>query len=928
MISKSKNNHKELSLVHLNVRSIRSLPKFEEVVRRLCPLYDVVILTETWLRKEESAFYNINGYERASCCREARGGGILIFIKKGLSINGVSISPIESAESISVELSGGRGSVSITAIYRRPSNPPLNFITELDDFLEKNRRQVILGDLNIHYNNGQDPHQMGPLLASHGYASLINSPTRLNPPRTLDHILTNLRVSSSGTIDLGVSDHLGVWCKIPLRLDNSQGVLPHRTNFLVLRSRLASESWEGCYMAADVDQKYEAFFSVLKGHVAQATEQRSPFDSRTPEDLRLLKAKRDKLWRLLFNATKRGSNPLKTERLRQEYKKARNRYQNRKAKIHRRAAREEVRVQQPDGANIWKVIRRLRRSDVVPPISELRSGSSGDLLSDPTEISNELNRYFVTGGAARVVKPMDTLAISRYMGDPADTCLEFSAVTRLEVLSLLNSLGRPSAGYDGLRSQIVFHVRDLISEPLTHIINAIITSCTYPKALKVARVVPIYKAGDRSNPGNYRPISVLPVLNKVVEKALVKQMQKYLEANNLLSNAQFGFRRKHGTGHALLELLESTRFQLDRGMYCAAILVDLRRAFDSVRHDVLLHKLSHLGFSSASCALLSSYLCDRTQFVDLRGHQSQCLPVTLGVPQGSCIGPLAFLCYINDLERSVSAKAILYADDTTLQYVGPSLQAVQEVMQRDLHSLGDWCHANHLTVNDKKTQLIVFSSGRHRPPEPVVHLNNCSVSVVDRVKLLGAVIDSGLVADVHVEELVKRLSSVVYFTRYLKNALGPGSCNLLYSSYFLPHVCYGAEFWTACSKKWLDRLNVVQGRFLRMFRGSASRERTELGILNAYYLSRYLLLCIVFRNINEIGPRVLTLDFLGVHRDTRATKATLLKIRAHKSSHCGRAFGTRAASEWNRLPHSLRSITSMSRFKVELKAYLLKMQER
>lgn len=922
LMGQQANTRTELHLVHLNARSVRSLDKFNFILAQFHPRYDVIILTETWVRQEEAPYYNVEGFDRVSFCRDGIGGGIFVFIRNTLRICGVDRSTFKSAESLTVELAGNKRSVFITAIYRPPTNNATFFTEELEQFLDGPQRRVIVGDLNIHFSGGSDAQRLGPLLVSYGYNSLINSPTRSSPPRTLDHIFTNLPTSSSGTLNLGVSDHCAIWCSVALSLPQRGVASRPRTNLLELRCRLAEETWQNCFTAGNVDECYETFLNTFQKHAADCTaKQQSSVETFGSDELVQLKKTRDRLWRLLRDSTKRGVNPIRTLRLQQEYKKARNRFQNRKSKLMYQKTRETVRKHQRGGVDLWKLIRRLRRSDVVPPISKLESG--GGLLVTPSEICNELNRHFVSDSAFMSSAAFDPAAVRRYLGQPANTQFEFKAVAQLEVLSLLNSIGRPSAGYDGVRAYVVFHVKDLIVAPLTHIINCIISTARYPKALKVARVVPIYKDGNTANPSNYRPISVLPVLNKVVEKVLVKQMEQYLEANHLISDNQFGFRRRHSTGHAILRVVEETRFDIDSGHYCAAALVDLRRAFDSVRSDILLCKLSHLGFTNRACALMASYFLEREQFVEIAGYRSQSLSVTVGVPQGSCIGPLAFLCFINDLEHAVSANTILYADDTTLRYCGPSMEAVQGAMQADLLSLCAWCKTNCIGINERKTKLIVFSSTQKQPMLPSVCLNGNILATSKQVKLLGVFIDEKLSGSYHVEALIARLARTTYSARYLKNIMGMKSSSFLYNAYFLPHLLYGAEFWTGCSKKWLNRLHVAQGRFLRMFRGSAQRERTELGILDVHRLASYLTLLTVYRSLYSLGPNVLSFDHLGVSRITRATGSNVLKIRNHKSTRCSRAFAARAASEWNRLPSTLRLEKSYAKFCSGLKAYLL-----
>lgn len=244
----SRNNgvRPESSAVHLSVCSIRSLSKFDTVVLRLSRDFDIIVFSETWLRPEESVFFGIDGYERLACCRDTRGGGLMIFIKKAISIIGVQRSPLKSTESISAELTFPNGPLTLTAIYKPPTCSVNVFIEELDGYLGLHRRHVLLGDININFNARQDTHLLGSILTSCGYESLIDAPARYSPPRALDHIFANVAVASAGTLDLRVSDHHAVWCKLPAPIRLGSSVESKRTNIPALTCRLALEPWSTC----------------------------------------------------------------------------------------------------------------------------------------------------------------------------------------------------------------------------------------------------------------------------------------------------------------------------------------------------------------------------------------------------------------------------------------------------------------------------------------------------------------------------------------------------------------------------------------------------------------------------------------------------------------------------------------------------------
>lgn len=921
-------NPPEIKIVHLNARSARNRRKFANLTNSLTPNYDVIVLTETWFRYEETVFYNIQGYDRVTFCRDSnenRGGGIAMFIKNHLRIVSVQTGLIKSSETLAVEVHTIPHSIRITAVYRPPDQPISEFIPGLETYLEHHRRHLVLGDINIHFNQVEDRQHLGPLLTSFGFCSLISDPTRITSTcsSTLDHIYTDLPTISCGTFDPEISDHLAIWCALQLCAVTPEEIKVQRTDLRFLRSQLQSLDWSPVYSAIGSEEK----FSKLHHLLLQAINDTSTWSSVGPQDLHSeeltdLEKERDHSWSVLQTATRKRKSATAIATLRQNYNKARNRLNNRRIKIKNLLLRQEVNQQVSDGHSIWKIVRRVQRRDKVPAVPKLVVENSS--ITNPTEVANTLNTFFTSGVAASLpCGAIDKQKIRSRLPSTPSCHFVFRHVSEVHVLCELTNMGNPSAGHDGIKAHIVKHLKDIILSPMTHVINSIINDGVYPSILKGARVVPIHKGGSMSDPGNYRPISVLPVLNKIIEKVLVKQMVHYLESNNLISCNQFGFRKTRGTGHAILQTVEETRFDLDKGKICAAVFYDLRRAFDSVRSEILNLKFAQLGFKEPALKLLRSYFQDRWQFVQLGNKRSDTRPVHIGVAQGSCIGPVAFLCFINDLEKAVRGASIIYADDSTFKYVGDTILQVHTAISRDILELQSWCQDNKIRINPKKTQLVLFRNGRNKPKIPSIEIDNYKITPTDNVKLLGVTLDDKLSGAAHIETLLAKLASVTYSTRYLKNILGPSSCKLLYNSFFLSHLCYGAEYWPVCSQKWLDKLSVSQNRFLRMFRGSSSLEKETHSILDIAELVQYLTLLIVFKNIFNIGPQIIYFERLGTARQTRATHEYILKVRSHRSHHCSKAFGARAVLLWNYLPTELRAIKSLSIFKRSLKAHIL-----
>ena len=239
--------------------------------------------------------------------------------------------------------------------------------------------------------------------------------------------------------------------------------------------------------------------------------------------------------------------------------------------------------------------------------------------------------------------------------------------------------------------------------------NISFTTGIFPDLCKLAKAIPIFKKDDPLDCVNYRPISLLPVFSKIFEKIIYSRMYEFLELNKLIYNRQFGFRANHSTNHALISMTESIKSFLDSGDFVAGIFIDLEKAFDTVNHQILCNKLNYYGFRGKINDLLKSFLSNRKQFVSINGYDSSCLEIKCGVHQGSTLGPLLFLLYINDLRFSLRhAITSHFADDTSIIYASKITKTIETNLNYDLKCVSEWLRSNRLALNVSKTKLLFF----------------------------------------------------------------------------------------------------------------------------------------------------------------------------------------------------------------------------
>jgi hypothetical protein len=344
-------------------------------------------------------------------------------------------------------------------------------------------------------------------------------------------------------------------------------------------------------------------------------------------------------------------------------------------------------------------------------------------------------------------------------GPPSKPCptLQLQPVLPEQVFELLRGLNNKKAtGLDEIPAWLLKDNCSYLANPLTHIINASIMQGIVPKAMKKAKVKPIFKKGDPLLPSNYRPISILPVISKVLEKLVNNQLTYYLETNKLIHERQFGFRQNKSTTDAVIQFMNLSLRALNSGSCVLGIFIDFSKAFDTIDYPILLSKLSYLGLSSETLQWFRSYLSERTQAIAIDNIISDTAPITTGVPQGSILGPTLFLIYINDLCNQLTAlEPILYADDTNLFLKANNLNEFTDCVNDDLCKLSQWCIKNKLTINLDKTNYFIIKNWQNRSNfnNDTSVLNNSVIPRVETVKFLGIYIDEHLNFSAHIQHL-------------------------------------------------------------------------------------------------------------------------------------------------------------------------------
>jgi hypothetical protein len=405
---------------------------------------------------------------------------------------------------------------------------------------------------------------------------------------------------------------------------------------------------------------------------------------------------------------------------------------------------------------------------------------------------------------------------------------------------------KQSCDVHGVSSKMVKFIGNAIAIPLAHIFNLSLTSGKFPSKLKQCRVIPIFKSGNSSECDNYRPISLLSSISKVLEKIVADKLIHHLISNNLLYLHQYGFLPKRSTEQNLLQIVNYIATAINENMYCVGIFLDLRKAFDVCSHSILLKKLSKMGIVGKAHEWFSSYLNGRSQCVDIGGNLSDFLDLDISVIQGSTLGPLLFLCYINDFWRCTSMFSVLFADDTTSLAKGPILADLIKFVNGELQKMANWFRANKMSVNASKTKYIIFRTPTKHVDETVcnVFYNSTEIgtpddptliSPIERVsynspessfKLLGILFDEHLSFKPHIDMLCSKISKSLYCLSRVKNFVNSESLRKLYFSMIHSVLSYGINIYGCANSTNLEKLRIKQKQAIRIICNANFRAHT------------------------------------------------------------------------------------------------------
>jgi len=862
----------ELKIFTLNVRSlIKTIDHFREELDTYCK-YDVLCFNETNLTENKlpngisdillEGFHEptLRDPERTS----GRGGGLAMYINKRVcdSENIEQILPnlkIErniksSGEFMLVKIHNCKGynkTKIIANTYRSPSRDPQNFITLIDSLLfslERHCRKhvVFTGDFNLDLINlGSNTHCQNLLdtMSKYGFFQLVARPTRItsHSATLIDHVYSNNvhHTLSCNVLTTDISDHLatlttisiGDFCfndhnsrsKTPRTPKNFETRTFNAANNLIFKELIEAETWQHITPNVDANEHYNLFYQTYKKHydAAYPTESRGSKrknERRDPKPFILpwledaCARKNELYYRSVTNISEKN-----TVAYRKMKKFCSKHIDAVKDKYYKKYFEEY----QFNSKKQWQMINKLlgRKTNQCTKIKLKKV--DGTMINSDTDVADHFNTYF-SNIATKIKEQIsarttfDPGGHKIYMNDPVAHSMFISPTDPAEIQRIICSLKNKTTQDVKIEPLKIANECLSFRQILSTIINSSFSQGIFPSSLKTAKVVPIHKGGSKSEVTNYRPISLLCTFSKIYEKLMHSRVLGFLERNCSLFEGQYGFRPGRSCEHALLDAKSTILHSLSKKEVVLLLLIDFSKAFDVISHDILLDKLNYYGIRGLALKWFKSYLCSRKQFVSIEDSQSTVQEIKHGVPQGSILGPLLFIIYINDMPKiSTHLKFVLYADDANILITGQNVEEVVQKVNKLSPLLLNWVDNNGLALNLKKTCYMLFTSTRNRSPNIDIQLAGTNIERKTDARFLGVIVDDKLTWSSHIAAIKTKMMRYVGIMYKIKRHLPIKVMLQIFQSFVQSHLNYCSLIWGFAAKSHIDSLFCKQKQGIR-----------------------------------------------------------------------------------------------------------------
>ena len=924
--------------------------KDETVIEFLANLnMDVACLSETWLKENmgNNAF-NMGGFITHRLDRTIlnengnvkRGGGLCTIVRNGLKheiLEGKFHKVMnENCELLTLKIClPCTRDIYVVSAYRPPDGNIIEFNATVGVALGKLAQgkkdvDIILGgDINVDYSvKSVHSDRLKTLETANGLKQYIREPTRpLYTDKVIDLIFSNMKdVRETGVIHVNISDHVPVYIvRKKMRSKNTRVMFEGRSYKKYNKNKMVEtangETWDNFANCGDPDRAWDIFIGRLHEYLNKECPIRK-FDVRDnkPKWLTndILKRIRDRDI-ALKKAIKSGKleDTQAAKMLKNETNAC---VKGAKSKYLKKQLLENVK----NPKKFWGILKDILPKQQKTVCLNLKNNNNEDIPLEET--ADHINTFFAKVGENLADKIVDTGRVYEINVVKPQDNLDLIEVSTDDLKKEIMDINiDKSSGLDNVSARVLKDYLLCLIDKFLYIINLSLAKGIFPSKWKRAKISPIPKVSNPSDVSDLRPISLLPITGKILEKFVHKQTARYLEVNRLLTDKQSGFRKNRSTIDAVLELDRYIFESLNEGNVVGAIYIDYRKAFDTINHRKLLLKLPKYGFSQKTVNWFKSYLEDRVQKTIANGTYSGWEDVTFGVPQGSILGPLLFIIYVNDLSNlNFKSNLLQYADDTVIYVAGSCTDDIAQKLQNDLDVLVSWCDVNQLTINAKKTKVMLYTYSEDEVMKDII-VKGVVLECVDNYKYLGIILDSDMSYKSQLQKTISQMNSKIWMLKHYRNNMNVSTALIVLKAMIIPYIDNSTLFLSNIRLFDQKRLQILQNIAIRVC--FKVKDPTDISIKKLHQRANVLptdLRRIYLQSI--VCYRLIGLNALSLI-ENRVTRAGDGPIIVNYTAHTRRVQlspAYAAIDTWNAINSGVRNAETNLAFKNEVKSTIRK----